>query len=644
VFLLLTSATLFAQRTVKQETFDAIAREFSGERTQEHIRAIVEYHRIQGSPMMASVAADVVQRRLKALGVESTLDRYRSDGSTRYGTFTSPMGWEMRGGELWIESAAGAPNFRPVRLCRYADVPMCVATYSKGGTWTGELVDVGRGLSGKDYDGKDVRGKVALASGYAADVVRAAVIKRGAVGVVIYPEMDDRADHPDMVRYNGIWPTAAELNTTAGGFMISLNQYAMLTRMMAGGRVRVRATIDATLQPGTLTLVHASIKGTEHPEQEVLLSAHLDHPKWSANDNASGSAALMEIVRTLKALIDAKSIAPPQRTIHFMWVPEYYGTMAYLANHKETRRCGDWDDPRGVDRWDPQRRQPCVVANLNLDMVGEDTVKTNGRFYFTRTPASVASFLDALLADVLQQTRDARLYAGAGTRNYWPAEEIPLVVGSDHEAFLGLGIPASMLGHDPDWTHHTSEDTVDKTDASELLRVGTMATAAAYWMASATPPEWSALGERAAVLNAARLKIAWAGRALPSGRPVEDIARLLNDQMALPDKAAGQPPARGYHRLQTVPLDSKSVFAQLSPDDQKWWDEQDQRFASPAGDLLPTTPTLDLLVWETLNLIDGRRSASDIAEIMTAEFSTHIDQAWVERMTGILQRTQLVTR
>jgi len=43
VFLLLTPATSFAQRTVKQETFDALAREFSGERAQEHIRAIVEF-------------------------------------------------------------------------------------------------------------------------------------------------------------------------------------------------------------------------------------------------------------------------------------------------------------------------------------------------------------------------------------------------------------------------------------------------------------------------------------------------------------------------------------------------------------------------------------------------------------------------
>ena len=28
-----------------------------------------------------------------------------------------------------------------------------------------------------------------------------------------------------------------------------------------------------------------------------------------------------------------------------------------------------------------------------------------------------------------------------------------------------------MFGHDPDWTHHTSEDTVDKTDARGMARI-----------------------------------------------------------------------------------------------------------------------------------------------------------------------------
>ena len=351
-------------------------------------------------------------------------------------------------------------------LCRYADVPMCVSTYSKGGEWSGELVDVGSGASDANYQGIDVHGKVALASGYAANVVREAVLKHGAVGVVIYPAAGDRPDHPDMVRYNGIWPRAEELDKTSGGFQISRNQYDMLKSLMKQGAVRVHGKIDATLGPGKLTLVHAYIRGTENPEREILITGHLDHPKWSANDNASGSGAMMEAARALQTLIAAKKLAPPKLTIHFMWVPEYFGTLAYVSNHPEARRCDtSWDDPRMSPC---PSAASCVLANINMDMVGEDTVKTNSRFYFTRMPDSVPVFLNALMTDVLEQTREADLYAQTGTRNYWQPEAIPYAQGSDHDVFLGLGIPATMLGHDPDWTHHTSEDKIDKTDASEI--------------------------------------------------------------------------------------------------------------------------------------------------------------------------------
>src|SRR3954471_11577765 len=106
-----------AQHLVKKEVFDAIANEYSGERAQENIRAIVEYSRIQDSPTMASVASDVVLAKLKALGIESSVEQWTSDGKTMYGTYVSPMGWDMRVGELWVESVGGDKNLQPVRLC-----------------------------------------------------------------------------------------------------------------------------------------------------------------------------------------------------------------------------------------------------------------------------------------------------------------------------------------------------------------------------------------------------------------------------------------------------------------------------------------------------------------------------------------------
>jgi aminopeptidase YwaD len=638
-----------AQHLVKQEVFDAIANEYSGESAQENTRRIVEYHRIQGSPMMAAVAEQVVLPRLKAAGLEAKIEQFVSDGKTKYGTYISPMGWDMRSGELSIENVAGAKDFKPIMLCRYADVPMCVSTYSKGGDWSGDLVDVGSGTTDANYQGIDVRGKVALASGYAANVVREAVLRHGAVGVVIYPLAGDRPDHPDMVRYNGIWPRAEELDKTSGGFQISRNQYDKLKSLMHQGTVRVHGKIDATLGPGKLTLVHAYIRGTEHPEREILITGHLDHPKWSANDNASGSGAMMEAARALQALIAARKLAAPKLTIHFMWVPEYFGTLAYVSNHKELKFCGNFYEP------EPNGPQ-CVLANINMDMVGEDTVKTNSRFYFTRMPDSVPFFINAVMSDVLQQTREADLYAQTGTRNYWMPEAIPYAQGSDHDVFLGLGIPATMLGHDPDWTHHTSEDKIDKTDASEFRRVGTFATSAAWFMAAADSRSWrqvraGAYTDRVAEL-AHRLALdsnsdTAVKRVLKNREEFNAQADRLDSLTPQPSAARPRTPntagaAAGPRRLTLLPLDA-SVFESANPDDKQWLAEQEARFASDSEGLA-TKPNFALISFEAVNFMDGHRSTAEIADLLSAEYLLDIDQAWVDRLVSILEKQKVVSR
>jgi aminopeptidase YwaD len=647
-----------AQHLVPRSVFDAITGEYSGEAAQENDRAIVQYHRIQGSPMMTEVAEKVVLAKLRDWGIEARLEQFPSDGQTRYQTYVSPMAWDMRSGELWVESVGGASNFVTFRVCRYSDVPMCVSTYSKGGEWAGELVEVGAGTGDRDYEGKDVRGKVALAYGYAAAVVRAAAIQRGAIGVVIYPPPGDRADHPDMVRYNGIWPRAEELDKTVGGFQISENQYTQLRQLMSKGPVRVRGKIDATLGAGQLTLVHAWIRGSQHPETEVVISGHLDHPKWSANDNASGSAAMLEMARTLQRLIASGKLTAPALTLHFIWVPEHFGTLAYLTKHPEARACnpGGWDDPR-QSPGDKLKPGTCIAMDLNLDMVGEDTVKTNSRFYITRTPDSVGGTLNALMADVLAQTREANLFAPSGSRNYWPAEMTAYEQGSDHDMFLGLGIPATMLGHDPDWTHHTSEDTPDKTDASELRRVGVLASAAAYWAAvnDGDGQRRLEMMARSGMIAdyAARIAVIAAGPDSAEARArLRAYQEMLEAMTAEPETggkafdrdgwARTSKAGRVPHRLVLTPLDA-SVSQSLSGDDKKWWSEQEDRFASDSpGGGLALEPPFDLIAFEAINFMDGKRTAGEIAALLSLEFNRDFDAAWMERLVGILEKVNLV--
>lgn len=633
---------------VPPDTLSAIAGEYSGELAFETVRALVERHRIQGSPMMAGVAREVVLATLKGYGIEARIESFPSDGKTRYQTFISPIGWRIRSGELWVESGK-----QRERLCRYEDVPMCVTTYSKGGTIEGELLDVGQGVRPEDYAGKDVRGKVVLASGYAANVMRQAVLRFGAAGVVTYPAALDRPDHPDMIRYNGMWVHAGEVANTKGGFQISRNQYAKLKAAMEKGPVKVRGTIDADYVPGELTLVHAYLRGAEEPEREVVLTAHLDHPKWSANDNASGSAAILEIARTLHALIAAKKLPRPRRTIHFIWVPEFFGTLAYVTKHPEVRRCGAWDDPRARPK---TADKGCVLANLNLDMVGEDTVKTNSVFYVTRAPASVPSFLDALLADLLVQTRARDLRAPTGSAHTWLAEQIPYAQGSDHDVFLGLGVPSSMFGHDPDWTHHTSEDTADKVDATELLRVGVLASAAAWWIARADPAAWKEMAARMIADDLLR-----ALRTLPAGANAERTAVAVTRSAAAyadalrgrladasepyagvfstparSDAGGAQKAPQGRRRRVLLPI-RDDLFETLAGDERAFWTAERERLSERG------LPGLDKAMYETVNLLDGRRTPEDIAIELTLGLGAPFDTAWVERVLRILASLELVS-
>jgi hypothetical protein len=235
----------------------------------------------------------------------------------------------------------------------------------------------------------------------------------------------------------------------------------------------------------------------------------------------------------------------------------------------------------------------------------------------------------------------------------------PLALGSDHEIFLGLGIPSTMFGHDPDWTHHTSEDTVDKTDASELLRVGVMATAVGEWIGRTKYPENDGRllagsdvlirGKRvASSIGDAEVNERAKRRNLEAfSRAADDLQKIaewdLNHGNGVGSGIGGgcgdcYPP----HRLALLPINSKELFADLAGDDKQWWDAQEERFAPAAGELLPEGATMDKLVWETINFMDGQRSTTQIADLLSAEYLVNIDQAWVDRLVKILESKKLV--
>ncbi len=584
---------------VSDELFQAVATEYSGSMAKENVLGISRFHRIQASPGFTE-AREYVVAQLKQMGVTDVeVETFPSDGKRRYQTYVSPMAWTVRSGELWMT--------RPQRqrLCNFRDVPMCLTTLSNGGEWRGEVVDVGRGTSAADY-GKDVKGKVVLATGYAGIVHREAVIGRGALGVLIYPREDDRPEHPDMVRYNGLWPKWEEKDKVGFGFQLSRNQAERMQAFMKVGQpIEVQAKVDAELHAGQLEVTSAFFKGTEKPEQEIILIGHLDHPKWSANDNGSGSGALLEIARTLKTLIDQKKVTL-RRTIRIMWVPEHFGTIAWIDAHRDIGRH--------------------AIAVLNLDMVGEDLYKTNSRLRITRTPPSLPSFLNDLVENAAQQVAAANLTDASGTKNLFHYEVTPYDPGSDHDQFNDstVGVPAMMLGHWPDWTHHTSEDTVDKVDPTTLKRVGVLATAAAVWIATEERPQ---LVTDAYTMASRTIKLQ--EHVILSGTAAARKRSALVTGAPPPEPPDSPVPKR----LFIGPLaDSyaSTWFREQLGEAYGWWREQAR-----------TSPHWEVLVYEVLNYADGKRSLAEIEEAIRVEFGD-VPEGAVEHILRDLEKVKLV--
>jgi hypothetical protein len=402
------------------------------------------------------------------------------------------MGWTVRSAELRLVQ----PEDK--LLATYEDTPQSLHTYSNATPTKGvtaELIDVGAGTKPDDYKGKNVKGKFVLATGRARAVHEQAVHKFGAAGVITdtvafeMPNVRESLDIPDAHAYQSVWPTAEDLDKTAFGFSLSKRQGTHLRTMLRKGKtVKLKAKVDAKLFPGNLDVVTATIKGSSKPKEEVFLIAHVCHPKPSANDNASGSGLLLEIARTIKALIDHGKIKQPARTIRFMWVPETTGTVAYLATHKDAF----------------QR----LVAGINLDMVGQNQELCRSTLNLDRTPDSLPSYLNDYVFSLIEQSVkefDQQTRFGSGSTFRYAATAFS--GGSDHAEFTEAttSVPCIMLLQWPDLYYHTSMDTIDKVSEDSLRRVGWIATVAALTLANANAETAFHLANQSATQGAARI-------------------------------------------------------------------------------------------------------------------------------------------
>jgi carboxypeptidase Q len=271
----------------------------------------------------------------------------------------------------------------------------------------------------------------------------------------------------------GTWTVYDTKNKTAPAIAMSCEDYGLLYRLTErkqGPEIRVNATSEFL---GDVPVYNTlgTIRGSEKPNEIILLSAHFDSWDGSqgATDNGTGTITMMEAMRILKT-----AYPNPKRTImvgHWPGEEEgLIGSHAYAFDHPEIVRA--------------------IQGGFNQDNGTGRIVSTSG----VGLPDGGAH-MQAWLAKLPKEVQDQIRFSGTGA---------PATGGTDNASFDCYGAPVfglSSLGWDyGSYTHHTNRDSFDKIVFDDLKGNATIVAMLAY-LASEDP---TTISRDRADLNEAR--------------------------------------------------------------------------------------------------------------------------------------------
>jgi len=240
---------------------------------------------------------------------------------------------------------------------------------------------------------------------------------------------------------------------------LELEDYSMVYRLAARGEKPKLTIVAQSKELGEVPTFNtiAEIKGTEKPEEYVILSAHFD--SWDggtgATDNGTGSLVMMEAMRILK-----KVYPNPKRTILVgHWGSEEQGlngSRAFVEDHPDIVKN--------------------VQAVFNQDNGTGRVVKISGQG-FLHAYDYVGRWLHDVPQDISQHIETN--FPGTPGRG-----------GSDYASFVAAGVPAfslsSLSWSYSNYTWHTNRDTYDKIIFDDV-RNNAILTAILAYMASEDP-------------------------------------------------------------------------------------------------------------------------------------------------------------
>jgi len=438
--------------------------EFSGTKAKDHTEYITQFYRSHGSSGIKA-STNYCMEQLDGHGLdEIIIETFPVDGeSNLMGRIVYPT-WEPRDVVLKIVD--------PVEeeIVNYNDTSTCIEWFSTptppGGV-TAEIVDVGRGTMPEDYEGKDVKEKIVLASGggplnMGVRLYELAVERYGALGVVtdfLLGEIPGIRSRTLRLEFVGLLRQPRTFNK-GWSIVISGIKGARLRELMKKGPVKVWANVDTVEGAETGENLIAVIMGSKKPDEEVFVVGHLSATKPGGNC-ATGPALMIEAARTLSQLILKGDLPRPKRTIKFLFVPEGLGSEAYIKEHWEERES--------------------MLGGLCLCGVGEDQGICRSSLVLSRTPDSVPSFMDDLCEHVLKNTASKKLLV-SGPMRYGTDPYSPF---SDNSSFILSGIPCVLLSSKPNLYFHTQFLTADKMDAEVFETAGSIVMETIYNVADA---------------------------------------------------------------------------------------------------------------------------------------------------------------
>jgi hypothetical protein len=468
-----------------RETRLLIKEEVSGDLAYEHIRHNTQFHRPRGGAEGLMEVARYYEEKAREYGF-SDVQLIKQDYGIRP--------WNAASADLWLELEGERR-----RIASTLETPIRLADYSAPADVQTRLVDVDAGVRPEDYAGRDVAGAVVLAHGSLGAVYQQAVMERGAAGVIWFPSptMERYYSYPDQIHWSRIpVPEVGQEDEAGFAFILSMRQGLQLRdRLQVSEDIpRVHAVVDAAFDSADgdepwQVMVEAYIRGTEGDlHQDVIFTGHIQEEKFSANDDASGTASILEIGRALNRLIEEGRIDRPRRNLRFWWVTEFSSQRQYFADNPEAHQ----------EMW----------VNINQDMVGADQSLDVMRVQnVTRLPASrfhffndvVESVTDYMVAGNSSELAQGRVDRGGqslypephlstlGTRHRYNAKMIFFHTSTDHAAFLEapIGVPGVTFTNWPDFYIHTSDDDLWNIDRTQLGRNAASAALMGYVMATA---------------------------------------------------------------------------------------------------------------------------------------------------------------